>query len=87
MCIHRSGLESAVHEHKSVRSHEITRAAVSASSVRNRLVARIVALRPEGPLVRVELDAGFRLFALVTRPACEEPVSYTHLTLPTNREV
>ncbi|MDZ4814960.1 MAG: ABC transporter ATP-binding protein [Verrucomicrobiota bacterium] len=44
----------------------------SASSVRNRLVARIVALRPEGPLVRVELDAGFRLFALVTRPACEE---------------
>jgi molybdate transport system ATP-binding protein len=42
------------------------------SSVRNRLAARIVALRPEGALVRVELDAGFPLFALVTRPACVE---------------
>jgi molybdate transport system ATP-binding protein len=31
-----------------------------------------VALRSEGALVRVELDAGFTLFALVTRPACAE---------------
>jgi molybdate transport system ATP-binding protein len=44
----------------------------AASSVRNRLPARVVALRPEGALVRVELDAGFPLFALVTRPACVE---------------
>jgi molybdate transport system ATP-binding protein len=44
----------------------------AASSVRNRLPARIMALRPEGALVRVELDAGFPLFALVTRPACAE---------------
>jgi molybdate transport system ATP-binding protein len=43
-----------------------------ASSVRNRLSARIVALRTEGALVRVELDAGFPLFALITRPACIE---------------
>lgn len=42
------------------------------SSVRNRLPARIVALRPEGALVRVELEAGFPLFALITRPACVE---------------
>ena len=42
------------------------------SSVRNRLPARIVSFRPEGALVRVELDAGFPLFALVTRPACAE---------------
>jgi molybdate transport system ATP-binding protein len=42
------------------------------SSVRNRLLARITAVRPDTPLVRVELDAGFPLFALVTRPACEE---------------
>ncbi|HUA39760.1 MAG TPA: molybdenum ABC transporter ATP-binding protein [Candidatus Sulfopaludibacter sp.] len=42
------------------------------SSVRNRLPARIISLRPEGALVRVELDAGFPLFALVTRPACDE---------------
>jgi len=45
---------------------------VAASSVRNRLSARVVALRTEGALVRVELDAGFPLFALVTRPACVE---------------
>ena len=42
------------------------------SSVRNRLAARVVALRHEGALVRVELDAGFPLHALVTRPACAE---------------
>ncbi len=42
------------------------------SSVRNRLPARIISFRPEGALVRVELDAGFPLFALVTRPACAE---------------
>lgn len=44
----------------------------AASSVRNRLTARVVSCRPEGALVRVELDAGFPLFALVTRPACAE---------------
>ena len=37
-----------------------------------RLPARIAALRHEGPLVRVTLDAGFPLVALVTRPAREE---------------
>jgi molybdate transport system ATP-binding protein len=48
------------------------RDAAIATSGRNRLPARIISLRPEGPLVRVELDAGFPLFALVTRPACVE---------------
>lgn len=42
------------------------------SSVRNRLPVRVVSLRPEGALVRVELDAGFSLCALITRPACAE---------------
>ena len=50
----------------------LQRDAAVASSVRNRLSARIMALRTEGALVRVELDAGFPLFALVTRPACAE---------------
>jgi len=50
----------------------LQRDAAVASSVRNRLSARIVALRTEGALVRVELDAGFPLFALITRPACIE---------------
>ena len=44
----------------------------SVSSVRNRLSARVVSVQPGSPMVRVELDAGFSLFALVTRPACEE---------------
>ena len=42
------------------------------SSVRNRLLARVISLRNEGALVRVELDAGFQLHALITRPACAE---------------
>lgn len=50
----------------------LQRSATTASSVRNRLSARIISLRPEGPLVRVELDAGFPLWSLVTRPACAE---------------
>jgi molybdate transport system ATP-binding protein len=42
------------------------------ASPRNQLKCRIIALTPEGPLVRVALDCGFRLTALVTRPACDE---------------
>lgn len=42
------------------------------SSVRNRLAARVVAVQPGSPLLCVELDAGFPLFAFITRPACEE---------------
>lgn len=44
----------------------------TATSARNRLPAVVVSVRSEGPLVRVELDVGFALVALVTRPACEE---------------
>jgi len=42
------------------------------SSARNRLPARVVSVQPGMPLLGVELDAGFPLLALVTRPACEE---------------
>jgi molybdate transport system ATP-binding protein len=57
-----------------IRGEEVIlqRDVAGASSVRNRLSANVRALRPEGALVRVELDAGFPLFALVTRPACAE---------------
>src|SRR5882757_779191 len=57
-----------------IRGEDVTleQATAPASSVRNRLSARVVALRTEGALVRVELDAGFPLFALITRPACTE---------------
>lgn len=46
--------------------------AQSQTSVRNQLVAVIRWITPEGPLVRIGLDCGFQLTALVTRPACEE---------------
>jgi molybdate transport system ATP-binding protein len=42
------------------------------SSPRNRLAATVVSLVREGPLVRVKLDCGFSLTALLTQPACEE---------------
>jgi molybdate transport system ATP-binding protein len=44
----------------------------SHSTVRNRLPGTITGIRPEGPLVRVSLDCGFPLSALITRPACED---------------
>jgi molybdate transport system ATP-binding protein len=41
-------------------------------SPRNQLAASVISLTPEGPLVRVALDCGFPLVALVTRPACAD---------------
>ncbi len=43
----------------------------SPTSARNRLPGAVVSLAPEGPLVRVALDCGFRLVALVTRQSAE----------------
>ena len=42
------------------------------SSQRNQLDATVRALTAEGPLVRVDLDAGFPLAAYITRPARED---------------
>ncbi|MGC3961680.1 MAG: molybdenum ABC transporter ATP-binding protein [Verrucomicrobiota bacterium] len=50
----------------------LQRDTATATSVRNRFAARVKALQPQGALVRVELDAGFPLSAVVTRPACVE---------------
>jgi molybdate transport system ATP-binding protein len=44
----------------------------SPSSPRNHLPATVRALTREGPLLRIELDCGFPLAALLTRQACEE---------------
>ena len=41
-------------------------------SIRNQLPATILSLTPEGPLVRVALECGFEITALVTRPASDE---------------
>ena len=50
----------------------IQRGSPGESSVRNHLEGTILSLVPEGPLVRISLNVGFELTALVTRPACEE---------------
>src|SRR5262249_10543495 len=42
------------------------------ASPRNRLPGVVCALMREGPMVRVQLDCGFPLTALVTRPSCDE---------------
>ncbi len=57
-----------------IRAEEVTLLPVppEATSARNRLLARVVRVEPEGALVRVELEAGFPLVALVTRPSREE---------------
>jgi len=46
--------------------------ASSSNSARNRLVGRIQSLDREGPMMRVSLDCGFPLKALVTKQACQE---------------
>jgi molybdate transport system ATP-binding protein len=48
------------------------RGAGEASSPRNRLEAVVSGWQAEGPLVRVQLNCGFPMTALVTRPAWEE---------------
>ncbi len=50
----------------------LSRHADEPTSVRNRLPGKIRSLTPEGPLVRVAIDCGFSLTALVTNPARQE---------------
>ncbi len=51
------------------------------SSPRNRLAAVVRSITPEGPLVRIELDCGFPLSALLTKQACEELALQEHTRL------
>lgn len=57
-----------------IRAEEVVleREPATGSSARNRLAGRIDSMTLEGPLVRVALDCGFPLHALVTRSACDE---------------
>jgi molybdate transport system ATP-binding protein len=41
-------------------------------SARNQLTGCVTAVQPEGGVVRVTVDCGFSLSALITRPACDE---------------
>ncbi len=43
-----------------------------ASSARNRIQGRITRIIPQGPLVRVQVDCGFPLVALITRASTED---------------
>jgi molybdate transport system ATP-binding protein len=50
----------------------VERGTAAQSSARNHLTGRIRALSREGPMIRLSLDCGFPLAALVTKQACEE---------------
>src|SRR4029079_11076568 len=41
-------------------------------SARNQLTGRVTVIQPEGGVVRVTVECGFALNALITSPACEE---------------
>jgi molybdate transport system ATP-binding protein len=57
----------------SIRAEDvILERGAAAGSARNRLPARVLGLVREGPMVRVSLDCGFPLTALVTSQACVE---------------
>jgi molybdate transport system ATP-binding protein len=60
--------------HLCIRAEDVilVRNGVAQASARNRLSATVLALVPEGPMVRIELDGGFPLKALLTRQACDE---------------
>jgi molybdate transport system ATP-binding protein len=57
-----------------IRAEEVMlqRGSTGPSSPRNQLAARVTSLLPEGPMVRVGVDCGFALTALVTRHAIED---------------
>ncbi|MDP3286599.1 MAG: TOBE domain-containing protein, partial [Desulfobacterales bacterium] len=58
-----------------LRPEDITlwkRESAPQSSARNRLQGRIHKLMPQGPLVRVEVDCGFPVLALITRASARE---------------
>jgi molybdate transport system ATP-binding protein len=57
-----------------IRAEDVTLESVrrDAVSVRNQLDGRVVAIQAEGAFVRITVDCGFLLAALVTRSACDE---------------
>jgi molybdate transport system ATP-binding protein len=74
MALERS-LSPGLHEvFVCIRAEDVilSKPASAASSPRNRLPATVRALSPEGPMIRIDLDCGFPLAALLTKQACEE---------------
>lgn len=66
--------ESCRRVHVCIKGEDVSlqRDSPGRTSVRNQLSATVLWLSPEGPLVRVGLDCGFELSALITRPSAEE---------------
>jgi tungstate transport system ATP-binding protein len=68
----RKGQRAALY----IRPEEITLTLADSSqvksSMRNRLNGRITRIMPHGPFVRVSIDCGFLLTALITRRSCSE---------------
>jgi molybdopterin-binding protein len=57
-----------------IRAEDVTLEAGAGgqTSARNRLLAHVVSIAPEGPIERVSLDCGFALDAVITRRSREE---------------
>jgi molybdate transport system ATP-binding protein len=66
------GIEGAVFACIRAEDVVLERGPIGQVSARNRLPGTVTAVTPEGPLVRVRLDCGFPLSALVTRQACRD---------------
>ena len=66
------GIEGAVFACIRAEDVVLERGPTGQVSARNRLEGTVTAVTPEGPLVRIRLDCGFALSALVTRQACRD---------------
>jgi molybdate transport system ATP-binding protein len=66
------GLEGAVFACIRAEDVVLERGPTGQVSARNRLEGTVTSVTPEGPLVRIRLDCGFALSALVTRQACRD---------------
>jgi molybdate transport system ATP-binding protein len=66
--------EGNMHVHVCIRAEDVVLSPDMAgrTSSRNHLVGVIESMTSEGPLVRVDVECGFRLAALLTRQSCEE---------------
>jgi molybdopterin-binding protein len=60
--------------HVCIRAEDVIlfKGADASGSARNRLASVVKAVASAGPLMRIDLDCGFPLVALLTRQACEE---------------
>ena len=68
-----AGDESAGKVYVCIRAEDVVlQKGHSASSARNQLAAVVRSLDREGPMVRVGIDCGMQLGALITRLSCEE---------------